>query len=417
MHLLVLLCVLPGCRKSTFEPMDDTGPGGSLDEVPATDDTGDPGEVTEDDTGPADSDPDSDSDPSHSDPPDSDPPDTAPIDADGDGYTADVDCVDDDERVHPGAEETCDGRDEDCDDDVDEDAVDVATWWLDLDGDGFGSGKISEEACTPSSGYVAEAGDCDDVDADVNPDADEVCDGDDEDCDGLVDDDDDSLDLGTASTWYADADGDGYGDPDDSVVTCEQPTAYTDVAGDCDDSDDTTYEGSEEICNDGVDNDCDDSSDGCALEATYDLADADVALWSNGEDDHAEQDGDASLADAHATLTGAASGDLAGVAVAVVGDVDGDGAPDVIVGATDADPGGSASGEAYLLYGPVSGTIDLGSADVVLDGESANDRAGSAVAGGDFDGTGYADLVISAPYDDTEADDGGAAYLLMGQGF
>ena len=45
------------------------------------------------------------------------------------------DCNDDDEDSYPGAEEICDGEDQDCDDSVDEDATDGATWYIDADDD------------------------------------------------------------------------------------------------------------------------------------------------------------------------------------------------------------------------------------------------------------------------------------------
>lgn len=50
-----------------------------------------------------------------------------PLDADGDGYTSDVDCDDNDPTVYPGATEVCDGLDNDCDEDVDEDVCDIVS--------------------------------------------------------------------------------------------------------------------------------------------------------------------------------------------------------------------------------------------------------------------------------------------------
>ena len=87
----------------------------------------------------------------------------------------------------------------------------------DGDGDGF-------SACG--------AADCNDGDPDINPDATEVCNDVDDDCDGAVD---EAGALG-APTWWADSDGDDYGNPSASVASCERPPGYADNAEDCNDS-------------------------------------------------------------------------------------------------------------------------------------------------------------------------------------
>ncbi|MDP6931563.1 MAG: putative metal-binding motif-containing protein, partial [Myxococcota bacterium] len=53
------------------------------------------------------------------------------VDADGDGYGSTEDCDDSDAAVHPGAAELCDGIDNDCDDQVDEDPQDPGTYHTD----------------------------------------------------------------------------------------------------------------------------------------------------------------------------------------------------------------------------------------------------------------------------------------------
>lgn len=114
---------------------------------------------------------------------------TGPDDADGDGYTEDEgDCDDDDRSVHPGAPELCNGEDDDCDGQEDEDATNTIQAWPDEDGDGFGdAGARPIDTCTVASGYAANDDDCDDANEDVNPDADELCDEIDNNCDGTVD--------------------------------------------------------------------------------------------------------------------------------------------------------------------------------------------------------------------------------------
>jgi hypothetical protein len=105
------------------------------------------------------------------------------------GYLTDgTDCDDGDEDVHPNAREYCNGYDDDCDGDVDEDsAEDADDWYLDSDGDGYGDPDHRRSACERPDGYTGDHTDCDDDDARINPRADEVCDGEDNDCDGVVD--------------------------------------------------------------------------------------------------------------------------------------------------------------------------------------------------------------------------------------
>jgi len=91
-------------------------------------------------------------------------------------------------EVVPG-NEVCDGEDNDCDGQVDEGAVDATTWYVDADADGYGDAADSIVSCQQPAGYVAQAGDCNDGDAGLNPGAMEFCDGIDNNCDGQVDND------------------------------------------------------------------------------------------------------------------------------------------------------------------------------------------------------------------------------------
>src|SRR5262249_16818932 len=137
------------------------------------------------------------------------------------------DCDDARADVHPGAPEVCDLRDDDCDGTVDLDAVDAVAFHPDADGDRAGDVTTTVHACWSSAGLVTDAGDCDDTDGGVHPGALELCDGVDEDCDGLVD--DDALDR---DTWFADIDGDGFGDPAVSGLACA-PTPGAPSGTDC----------------------------------------------------------------------------------------------------------------------------------------------------------------------------------------
>ncbi len=199
-------------------------------------------------------------------------------DTDGDGYgdpstvltTCDQppgtvadggDCDDGDASVHPGATEVCNGLDDDCDSLVDDDdtSLDSTTggiWYTDADTDGYGDLGSPVSACTQPSGTVTDTSDCDDADAAVNPGATEVCNSIDDDCDTLVDDNDTSLDTSTGSTWYIDADTDGYGDLGSPVSACAQPSGTVTDTSDCDDADAAVNPGATEVCN-AIDDDCD----------------------------------------------------------------------------------------------------------------------------------------------------------------
>ncbi len=121
------------------------------------------------------------------------------------------DCADNDGSVHPGAAEVCDGKDNDCDGQTDE--VGGQTWYRDADGDGYGNPGVFTQACLQPAGHVADNTDCDDGDPDEHPE----------------------------QTWHRDADNDGWSDGE-SQVSCERPAAYhlaselTYLEGDCDDT-------------------------------------------------------------------------------------------------------------------------------------------------------------------------------------
>jgi len=220
----------------------------------------------------------------------------------------DDDCDDADPAVHGAQPEICDEVDNDCDETVDESPVAVP-WYADLDGDGFGaaaSGVVV--SCEPVPGHSILPGDCDDGARPINPAALEVCDGLDNDCDGAAnfavgpgdyedddgdgavdavcagftdcDDDDPLVAPGTPelcdgvdndcdgevdgatedATWYLDRDRDGWGDDEDTVVSCEVQLGRSLRGGDCNDADDGVHPRRFDGC-DARDEDCDGAFD------------------------------------------------------------------------------------------------------------------------------------------------------------
>ncbi|TVZ13862.1 MopE-related protein [Maribacter sp. MAR_2009_72] len=142
-------------------------------------------------------------------------------------------------------------------------------YYADTDGDGYGDPENWVEDCDAPEGYVSDGTDCDDGEALSYPGNTEVCDGIDNDCDGEVD---EGFSL---TSYYLDADGDGYGDPGSSVEACDAPEGYVPDGTDCDDGEALSYPGNTEVC-DGIDNDCDGEVDeGFSLTAYYLDADGD----------------------------------------------------------------------------------------------------------------------------------------------
>ena len=109
--------------------------------------------------------------------------------------------------------------------------------------------EILQDRDADGDGYLASE-DCDDSNPNVHPSSTEVCDGFDNDCD-------DEIDEGVTAEWYADTDGDGFGDPENMLAACSEPENYVGIGTDCDDNDPNVWPGNTELCDD-VDNNCDD---------------------------------------------------------------------------------------------------------------------------------------------------------------
>lgn len=160
------------------------------------------------------------------------------------------DCDDSNPATHLDAGEICDGQDNNCQGDVDENLI--VTWYPDLDGDGRGDEAGAPlAACEQPPGYVSNDSDCDDTDPAVHRGAVELCDGLDNNCEGTVDE-------GATLLWYPDLDGDGAGSASSSAVeSCEQPENLVANANDCNDANASIFPGAPDPTGDGVDQSCD----------------------------------------------------------------------------------------------------------------------------------------------------------------
>ncbi|MFT5682519.1 MAG: hypothetical protein ACI8RZ_003437 [Myxococcota bacterium] len=313
---------------------------------------------------------------------------------------------------------------------------DSVSYTPDGDHDGFESSPLSG----PS--------DCNDEDPLIHPDALELCDGVDNNCNGEVD----EGDAIGAVTWFADLDGDGFGESDFPTTACTRPEGYADNPIDCDDANPDAFPGSDEVC-DFADNDCDGTVDeGTALDATTWYADSDADGYGSPYDaqvgctqpsgfvanDEDRDDTDSDLHPGIAEICDGLDNDCDGAfddATPYYPDGDTDGYGDSALGEQQAcsPPAGfsehdgdcddtepTTSPDAVEVCGDgvdndCDDLVDPCTQDVTLTASAAGDRLGESVAGiGDFDGDGFDDFAVGASRASTTGTSEGAVYILTG---
>jgi hypothetical protein len=156
------------------------------------------------------------------------------------------------------------------------------TFYIDSDGDGFGDASGISLGCVLPAGYSLNNSDCDDLSFAVYPGAAEICNDSDDNCNGAIDE-------GLDATFYADADGDGFGNPFVTLIDCQAPAGYVSNAEDCDDTNSSVNPSSQEICGNSVDENCSGqvNEDCCPItpSATGAVTNASCAAFADGSID------------------------------------------------------------------------------------------------------------------------------------
>ena len=121
-------------------------------------------------------------------------------------------------------------------------------------------------------------------------------------------------------------------------------------------------------------------------------------------------------------INGVSEYDESGYSVSSAGDVNGDGFDDLIVGAANDDPNGTASGASFVVFGKTDGSavelsdVEEGTGGFVINGVAVGDTSGYSVSSaGDVNGDGFDDLIVGARNDDPNGNASGASFVVFGK--
>ena len=177
-------------------------------------------------------------------------------------YTSDnaKDCDDKNPKVFEGQTEACNGTDDNCNGQTDEEgASGCSTFFQDSDGDSFGASGATKCLCAPGATWTAtKDGDCNDKAAAIYPGAAEICNNFDDNCNSQID----EINAKGCTNQFYDGDKDGFGDLEvGPQCLCKATGMYTALqGGDCNDNDKITYPAAKELC-DNIDTNCNGTAD------------------------------------------------------------------------------------------------------------------------------------------------------------